>query len=89
MPALETVKKFAEKMIGWSRPSKADLVTLVKERKPHSFRFRDDGIIPNHPAWPLIIYRSAVRLPDRLDPAAVRRLVRAQRLGRFMAQWNL
>lgn len=86
MPALETVKKFAEKMIGWSRPSKADLVTLVKERKPHS---RDDGIIPNHPAWPLIIYRSAVRLPDRLDPAAVRRLVRAQRLGRFMAQWNL
>lgn len=60
MPALETVKKFAEKMIGWSRPSKADLVTLVKERKPHSFRFRDDGIIPNHPAWPLIIYRSAV-----------------------------
>jgi uncharacterized protein YjlB len=71
MPALETVKKFAEKMIGWSRPSKADLVTLVKERKPHSFRFRDDGIIPNHPAWPLIIYRSAVRLPDRLDPAAV------------------
>lgn len=68
MPALETVKKFAEKMIGWSRPSKADLVTLVKERKPHS---RDDGIIPNHPAWPLIIYRSAVRLPDRLDPAAV------------------
>lgn len=71
MPALETVKKFAEKMIGWSRPSKADLVTLVKERKLHSFRFRDDGIIPNHPAWPLIIYRSAVRLPDRLDPAAV------------------
>jgi uncharacterized protein YjlB len=71
MPALETVKKFAEKITGCSRPSKADLVTLVKERKPHSFRFRDDGIIPNHPAWPLIIYGSAVRLPDRLDPAAV------------------
>jgi uncharacterized protein YjlB len=71
MPALETVKKFAEKLTGWSRPSKADLITLVKERKANSFRFRDDGIIPNHPAWPLIIYRSAVCLPGELDPAAV------------------
>jgi uncharacterized protein YjlB len=71
MPALETVKKFAEKLTGWARPSKADLMALVKEREAHSFRFQDDGTIPNHPTWPLIIYRSAVRLPGKLDPAAV------------------
>ena len=34
-------------------------------------RFTDDGLIPNHPKWPLIIYKSAVRLPQCLDPAAV------------------
>src|ERR1700733_15633745 len=25
---------------------------------------------PNHPRWPLIIYKRAVRLPECLDPAA-------------------
>jgi uncharacterized protein YjlB len=34
-------------------------------------RFKDDGLIPNHPKWPLVIYKSAVRLPVSLDPAAV------------------
>lgn len=33
--------------------------------------FKDDGVIPNHPHWPLILYRGAVRLPSHLDPAAV------------------
>jgi uncharacterized protein YjlB len=34
-------------------------------------RFKDDGVVPNHPRWPLIIYRGAVDLDDRRDPAAV------------------
>jgi hypothetical protein len=51
MPALETVKKFAEKLTGWARPSKADLMALVKERKAHSFRFQDDGTIPCPTSW--------------------------------------
>jgi uncharacterized protein YjlB len=38
---------------------------------PNVVRFRDDGIIPNHPRWPLILYRGAVCLPGALDPAAV------------------
>ena len=41
------------------------------ERKANSFRFKDDGVIPNHPKWPLILYRGAVDLPDAFDPAAV------------------
>jgi uncharacterized protein YjlB len=35
------------------------------------FRFRDDGKIPNHPRWPVIVFWSAVQLPRTLDPAAV------------------
>ena len=29
------------------------------------------AVIPNHPRWPLIIYKNALRLPEPLDPAAV------------------
>ena len=71
MPMLEDVKKIAEKVTGWSRPKPSALSGLICERKARTFRFKDDGIIPNHPQWPLVIYRGAVRLPDDLDPAAV------------------
>ena len=69
MILLENVKRIAEKATGWRRPD--DPQALVRERKPQSYRFTDDGLIPNHPKWPLIIYKSAVRLPQSLDPAAV------------------
>jgi uncharacterized protein YjlB len=68
---LETGKKIVEEMTGWSRPSKSDLPTLVRQRKPHMFRFKDDGVIPNHPRWSAVVYRSPLRLPHQLDPAAV------------------
>jgi uncharacterized protein YjlB len=71
MPVLEDVKKVAEKMTGWSRRSGDELTGLVRKGKTIAFRFKDDGIIPNHPAWPLIVYRGAVRFPEKLDPAAV------------------
>jgi hypothetical protein len=32
----------------------------LRERKPQTYRFKDDGLIPNHPKWPLITYKSAV-----------------------------
>jgi hypothetical protein len=59
---LEDVKKIAGRIAGWSRPSIHDLSDLVRERKASTFRFKDDGIIPNHPKWPF---------PKKLDPAAV------------------
>jgi uncharacterized protein YjlB len=71
MPALETIKRFTEKMTGVARPSKSDLTEMVRTRKPNLFRFKDDGIVPNHPKWPLVIYRSPIRFTDGLDPAAV------------------
>ena len=71
MPMLEDAKKIAEKVTGWARPSRDDLSALVRDRKASTLRFKDDGIIPNHPKWPLVIYRGALRLPKNLDPAAV------------------
>jgi hypothetical protein len=69
MSLLEDVKRITEKATGWKRPD--DPGHLLRERKSQTYRFRDDGLIPNHPRWPLVIYKSAVRLPEALDPAAV------------------
>jgi uncharacterized protein YjlB len=69
MRLLEGVQRFAEKATGWKRPD--DPKTLLRDRKPHTYRFKDDGLIPNHPKWPLVVYKTAVRLPQSLDPAAV------------------
>jgi uncharacterized protein YjlB len=71
MPAVETLKRIAEKATGWARPNAADLGRLIRERKPRTILLKDDGIIPNHPHWPLILYRGAVRQDGRFDPAAV------------------
>jgi uncharacterized protein YjlB len=69
MSLLEDVKHFAEKTTGWRRPE--DPTVLLRDRKPRTYKFKDDGLIPNHPKWPLVVYKSAVRLPPSLDPAAV------------------
>jgi uncharacterized protein YjlB len=69
MSVLEDVKRFAERATGWRRPE--DPGTLLRKREPRTCRFEDDGLIPNHPRWPFIIYKNAVRLPGTLDPAAV------------------
>jgi uncharacterized protein YjlB len=69
MHLLEDAKKMVEDLAGLGRPSTCDL--LVRQRKPRLYRFKDDGLVPNHPKWPLVIYRSPLRLPNNLDPAAV------------------
>jgi uncharacterized protein YjlB len=69
MSWVENIKKVAEKATGWRRPD--DPKALLRQRKPHAYKFRDDGLIPNHPRWPFIIYKSVVSLPQSLDPSAV------------------
>jgi uncharacterized protein YjlB len=71
VPALETVKKLAERITGWSQPTPGEAQGLIRTRKAHLFHFRDDGFVPNHPRWPLTIYRGAVQLPEAFDPASV------------------
>jgi uncharacterized protein YjlB len=68
---LESLKEVIEKVTGWKRPSRGDLRHAVKARKPNALRFKDDGVIPNNPKLPFILYRSPVRLTDDFDPAAV------------------
>jgi uncharacterized protein YjlB len=71
MTALETIKTIAEKVTGIGRPKRDDLQSLVRARRAVTLRFEDDGIVPNHPRWPLIVYRSAIQLREDLDPAAI------------------
>jgi uncharacterized protein YjlB len=71
MTLIESIKRTGERLTGWARPARRDLAELCRARKPVAFRFRDDGLIPNHPDWPLVLYRGAVRFPNAFDPAAV------------------
>lgn len=67
---VESIKKTVEQVTGWRRPSRREIEGLLRRRKAHVFRFEDDGLVPNNPSWPLIVYRSPLRLADALDPAA-------------------
>jgi uncharacterized protein YjlB len=71
MPVVEDVKEYAERATGLGRPGKRTAPDLARPRKPRSVRFKDDGFTPNHPRWPLIIYRCAIALDGGHDPAAV------------------
>ncbi|MGO4508177.1 cupin [Bradyrhizobium sp. MOS001] len=71
MPILEDVKEYVQRATGLRRPGKKEAPDLARPRKPQTARFKDDGLIPNHPRWPLVIYRRAVDLGDGHDPAAV------------------
>ncbi|MCC8969513.1 cupin domain-containing protein [Bradyrhizobium brasilense] len=71
MPTLEDLKGYMERATGLKRPGKRKAVDLARARKPGTVRFKDDGLIPNHPRWPLILYRNAVAFDEDLDAAAV------------------
>jgi uncharacterized protein YjlB len=71
MAILQNGKKIVERLTDWQRPSASDLDSLLRARKANTFSFKDDGLVPNHPYWPLIVYRRAVQLPESLDPAAI------------------
>ena len=68
---MEEAKRVAEKLTGVGRPSAAEAQKLIRRREPETFLFEDDGKTPNNPAFPLVLYRDAVGLPDEFDPAAV------------------
>jgi len=69
MSVVETIKEKAERVTRIGRPG--DPGALVRPKAARLFWFEDDGFIPNHPRWPLILYRSVIRRPRWLDPAAI------------------
>jgi uncharacterized protein YjlB len=71
MYLLEKMKRTVENVAGRGKPSAQALRRNVRERKPRTARFRDDGSIPNNPKLPFVHYRSPVRLPAGVDPAAM------------------
>lgn len=36
--------------------------------KPLTFLFADDGAVPNHPVWPMLVYKATLDLKDSRDP---------------------
>jgi uncharacterized protein YjlB len=71
MSLIEAVKKVAGKLTGEGRPDGTKACEAVRNRKAHTFTFADDGLVPNNPDLPLILYRGPVRLSKSLDPAAM------------------
>jgi uncharacterized protein YjlB len=69
MPILEDLKHTVEKITGFRRPQAEDI--RARTRKANAYRFADDGITPNNPYFPLILYRSPVKLDPAFDPAAI------------------
>lgn len=68
---LEDIKKTAESLTGLARPGPRQAQAAVRDRKAGTWLFKDDGLVPNNPAWPVIRYRGAVNLKAAPDPAAV------------------
>ena len=69
--AIENLKEHAERATGLRRPGKRKAIELARMRKPYTVRFKD-SLVPNHPRWPLVIYRRAVALDGGQDPAGQR-----------------
>jgi uncharacterized protein YjlB len=71
MPIIDQVKTIARKLTE-KRPTAEALAAGLKRRTPLARRFTDDGTIPNHPRWPLILYRQPLELAAfDAEPAAV------------------
>jgi uncharacterized protein YjlB len=71
MPLTDQIKNYAKKLVE-NRPDLSALRKRVRSRKPLAIRFRDDGIVPNHPHFPVLVYRGVVDLNDRaFDPATL------------------
>jgi uncharacterized protein YjlB len=70
MPIRDQVQNYARKLIE-TRPAPEEARNMVRRRKPQALRFSDDGIVPNHPHWPLVVYRDTVRFSNRYSPDTV------------------
>lgn len=70
MPVKDQIRNFARKLVE-EHPDAATLRALVRTRKPTAIHSRDDGIVPNNPRFPVLLYRGAVKLKGRRFPPEV------------------
>jgi uncharacterized protein YjlB len=71
MAVLENLKRTFEQVTGIGKPSPASIRDAIRGRKAHAFVLEDDGVIPNNPRLPFVLYRSPVRLGHAPDAAAM------------------
>jgi len=69
MSIIQDAKKLAERATGIGRPDANAIV--VHDVQPEEHKFDDDGETPNNPNFPFLIYRQAVVLDGKCDPAAI------------------
>jgi uncharacterized protein YjlB len=80
----EEVKKFLEDVTGLGKPKRREIE--IARRVPLSRKFRDDGVTPNNAYLPLIVYRAAIVLNPRFDPAAIFEVLFAS--NRWQNSWR-
>ena len=59
MRTSDEIKRGAGTKAARSRPTIGAVRAPLREDEPHAFHFHDDGLIPNHPTWPLLLYCAA------------------------------
>jgi uncharacterized protein YjlB len=57
----DQIKNYAKKWVE-HRPDPLTLQKLIRIRKPLVMRFADDGIVPNNPRLPVLVYRGSISL---------------------------
>jgi uncharacterized protein YjlB len=72
---VEPIKRLVEKATGLGVPTREEALANVRDVKPFSMKFRDDGYIPNNPKLPLLYYRKAFHFSRKHDPAATLEVV--------------
>ena len=72
MPLKNQIKNYARNVVE-DRPDEDALRKMVRARKPVAIAFEDDGIVPNNPRLPFVVYRGAVDLKKKngFDPASI------------------
>ena len=68
MPLKDQIKNYARKL---TEDQPTSLSRMIRKRVPIAKIFADDGIVPNNPRLPMLLYRNAVRFDKQYDPATV------------------
>ncbi|WP_441244593.1 cupin [Tardiphaga sp. 768_D3_N2_1] len=69
MPLKKQIENLGRKLVE-NRPDPETLVSSLRTRKPAAVFFADDGIIPNNPRFPMLLYRGAVTPATRKSDTA-------------------
>jgi uncharacterized protein YjlB len=70
MPIKDQIKNYAKKLTEDS-PDPGQLDAMMRKRQPSSIRFKDDGLVPNNPRSPVLVYRNVVNLDARFKPDTI------------------